>query len=55
MYDLKSQVSASDAMAEFLDFINYFALVDLELRGGGGTSLGLVVVKLLLVQGWTVS
>lgn len=36
MYDLKIQVSASNTMAEFLDFINYSALVDLELRRGGG-------------------
>ena len=52
MYDLK--VSASNTMAAFLDFINYSALVDLELEGGGA-SLGLVVVKLLLVLVWTAS
>jgi len=54
MYDLKIQVSASNTMAAFLDFINYSALVDLELEGGGA-SLGLVVVKLLLVLVWTAS
>ena len=46
-------MSASNTMAKFLDCINYLALVGLELRGE--TSLGLIVIKLLLVLGWIAS
>ena len=48
-----TRVCPSDAMVEFQDFVNYSALMDLPLGGGGRLYFGPGVEMNRYVQGWT--